>query len=64
MGIMAPNQLREKFKKEELEEALTAFLEDHHFSQKISNIDKQLNQYKLSVEAINLLSRQVARMQK
>lgn len=64
MGVMLPNQMREKFKKEELEQALTALLNDHQFTQKIASIDRQLAQQKLSVESINLLTRQVARIQK
>lgn len=64
MGVMVPNKGREKLKKEEIEEALVGFLSDHQFSQKIANMDKQLNQYKLSVDAVNLLTKQVARIQK
>ena len=37
---------------------------NHQFSQKIANMDKQLNHYKLSVESVNLLTKQVARIQK
>lgn len=64
MGVMMPNKERDKLKKEEIQQALQQFLNDHQFTNKLSNMDKQLHEYKLSVEAINLLNRQVARLQK
>ena len=64
MGVMMPNKERDKLKKEEIQQALQQFLNDHQFTNKLSNMEKQLHEYKLSIEAINLLNRQVARLQK
>lgn len=40
------------------------FLTDHHFAQKIANLDRQLADYKNSMDSVALLSRQLARFQK
>ena len=40
MGVLQPNKARDKLRKEELEEALTQYLSDHQFTQKLANIDR------------------------
>lgn len=44
--------------------ALDNFLVDNQFAQKISNLDKQVTEYRNSMDSVALLSRQVARLQK
>jgi hypothetical protein len=64
MGFLTPNRERDRFKKEELDQALSNFFTDNHFAQKIASIDRQLADYRHSVDSVALLSRQVARLQK
>ncbi len=64
MGFLMPNREKDKMKKQEIYEALDSFLKENQFAQKISNIDKQVTDYKNSMDSIVTLSRQVARLQK
>ncbi len=64
MGFLTPNLSRAKLQKEEIEQALGDFLHDHHFTQKLATLDRQLADYRHSIDAVSNLSRQVARLQK
>jgi hypothetical protein len=64
MGFLTPNMPRSKLQKEDIEQALGEFLHDHHFTHKLTALDRQLADYRHSIDAVSSLSRQVARLQK
>lgn len=61
---MMPNAHKEKLRKEELYDAISDFLTDHQFAQKIAYLDKQFSDQRSTVDAVALLTKQIARLQK
>lgn len=64
LGFMMPNAHKEKLRKEELYDAISDFLTDHQFAQKIAYLDKQFSDQRSTVDAVALLTKQIARLQK
>jgi hypothetical protein len=64
MGFLTPNRPRDGPSRQELEEAFSGFLADHHFAQKLAALERQLTDYRGNTDAVALLSRQLARLQK
>ncbi len=64
LGFMMPNVQRQKLRKEELYDAISDFLTDHQFAQKIAYLDKQLADQRQVVDAVAILTKQIARLQK
>lgn len=64
LGFMMPNVQRQKLRKEELYDAISDFLTDHQFAQKIAYLDKQFADQRQVVDAVAILTKQIARLQK